>query len=665
MNTQIQETATDISNHAILKPEVVNNLVGMLASSARNVEQLNIFTRQVFDAAGQLKLLEVNTEGGEEEQITPPPTKVNWKGPSFNLIPLHKQGHPTVRIINPEIRNFMVVEMNSEVVEYHNLIEHDDSARTIANKTHHSTYSLEQIYKELETSGYFDESKEAELFKEDQFTEYPVKAETFQEFCKAIKETYFSVRNMAQNAFQAGSVSFEELAAVMNTQGLILGMNHRGVIGGVETVRAEVKQSMMGTYIQAVIKHWDCANGRIGETTRVVYYSEFEGKQTTSSLGLYLVSQDDKLKEALITRGKRYLELVQAPAYVHNTGTMDIPDHLGRPMHQRATGRVMIDRAGLVDFRPNFSMFYGDSTNLNERNSLLVTHKIIPERALLLMPPVVYGFSFAQGAKNWGEFKVDHLSPIKFRDKAFDQLQLPEGRKDLLLAKVLNVGSNDSETSDIIDGKGGGFIGLLAGNPGVGKTLTAETIAEKLYKPLYIVNVGELGTNPESLEASLNVILQTATSWDAVLLIDEADVFLEERTTTDIERNAMVAVFLRMLEYYQGIMFLTTNRAQRIDAAFRSRINMSLYYANLTVAARKNIWDVMLELRNITGINTIDLAQVALNGRQIKNTCNGAQALANYYKVPVNQTHIQMELDLISEFDSVLEQHLVDGISKA
>ena len=67
---------------------------------------------------------------------------------------------------------------------------------------------------------------------------------------------------------------------------------------------------------------------------------------------------------------------------------------------------------------------------------------------------------------------------------------------------------------------------MLHGPPGTGKTLTAEGIAELLKRPLYMVSVGELGTNPHQLETELNKILDVAHSWGAVLLLDEADVFL-------------------------------------------------------------------------------------------------------------------------------------------
>ena len=68
--------------------------------------------------------------------------------------------------------------------------------------------------------------------------------------------------------------------------------------------------------------------------------------------------------------------------------------------------------------------------------------------------------------------------------------------------------------------------------------------------------------------------LQLATSWNAVLLIDEADVFLEKRGTADLMRNSLVATFLRLLEYHSGMLFLTTNRVKAFDEAFLSRVSV-------------------------------------------------------------------------------------------
>lgn len=77
-----------------------------------------------------------------------------------------------------------------------------------------------------------------------------------------------------------------------------------------------------------------------------------------------------------------------------------------------------------------------------------------------------------------------------------------------------------------------------------------------------MVSAGELGTDSRFLEAELQKILDICHTWGAILLLDEADVFLEKRDMHNIHRNALVSVFLRQLEYFQGILFLTTNRVE-------------------------------------------------------------------------------------------------------
>jgi len=70
---------------------------------------------------------------------------------------------------------------------------------------------------------------------------------------------------------------------------------------------------------------------------------------------------------------------------------------------------------------------------------------------------------------------------------------------------------------------------------------STETIAEHLKRPLYVVSGGELGTTPESVDRNLSTIMKIATAWKAVVLIDEADVFLQKRDLDNLERNSLVS----------------------------------------------------------------------------------------------------------------------------
>jgi AAA+ superfamily predicted ATPase len=174
-----------------------------------------------------------------------------------------------------------------------------------------------------------------------------------------------------------------------------------------------------------------------------------------------------------------------------------------------------------------------------------------------------------------------------------------------------------------------------------------------------MVSAGDLGTDPRTLEKELQNILDIAHSWGALLLLDEADVFLEKRSIHDIHRNALVSIFLRLLEYFQGILFLTTNRVETFDEAFVSRIHLSLRYSELTTKARRTVWKMFIQrvkdsedmdVEEITEDDFNTLAKRNINGRQIKNLTRAAQALAVYENKPMSMEHIKRVLDVAESF---------------
>lgn len=233
-----------------------------------------------------------------------------------------------------------------------------------------------------------------------------------------------------------------------------------------------------------------------------------------------------------------------------------------------------------------------------------------------------------------------------------EKLVLEKEEKALLLAITSNH-QNDKPVhfDDFIPNKGKGIIILLSGPPGVGKTLTAEVVAEKTKRPLYRLGAGDLGTTVSAVEQHLQEALERCAYWNAVLLIDEVDVFLEERSTNDLDRNELVSTFLRLLEYYEGIMILTTNRISSIDPAFESRIDISLAYRDLNQAARAQVWrgfiqsiaeeSVQIEERDIEV-----LAEAELNGRQIKSTIKTACILAQTEGMKLSIEHLQIVLKI-------------------
>lgn len=181
--------------------------------------------------------------------------------------------------------------------------------------------------------------------------------------------------------------------------------------------------------------------------------------------------------------------------------------------------------------------------------------------------------------------------------------------------------------------------------------MSLRLVADKLRRPLYAISGGELGNTAQQLEGALNVILEIAAKWDAVLLLDECDVFLEKRSMDNLKRNGTVAVFLRLLEYYRGVLFMTTNRVDRIDPAFQSRIHLTIEYPKLSLEVRRQIWARFLVSfcpeSNIASNDLEELARVEANGREIKNLVKTAQLLAKHEKRPLTVEHIRTVLRVI------------------
>ena len=144
-----------------------------------------------------------------------------------------------------------------------------------------------------------------------------------------------------------------------------------------------------------------------------------------------------------------------------------------------------------------------------------------------------------------------------------DQLVMKtESNKTLLKAickRYRDPEANDKAFfADIVEGKGEGQVILLHGPPGTGKTLTAgmvapfpflllrsnkvlECVAESTKRPLLAITAADLGHEPALLEKSLLTFFRDANDWGAIVLLDEADVYLERRSTQDLTRNSIVS----------------------------------------------------------------------------------------------------------------------------
>jgi hypothetical protein len=211
------------------------------------------------------------------------------------------------------------------------------------------------------------------------------------------------------------------------------------------------------------------------------------------------------------------------------------------------------------------------------------------DEAAVAVPAHPYMSMFDLAKHQFVSIHVNNITPYVYDSTLIEKLVLPQERKDLV---SILIGGADMRMDDIIKGKTGGIIVISTGPPGTGKTLTSEVFAEEMKRPLYAVQCSQLGTDEESLEKELQRVLRRATRWRAILLVDEADVYVHARGE-DIQQNAIVGVFLRVLEYYRGVLFMTSNRETIIDDAILSRATAWIKYEYPDEVNLKKIWKVL------------------------------------------------------------------------
>lgn len=156
----------------------------------------------------------------------------------------------------------------------------------------------------------------------------------------------------------------------------------------------------------------------------------------------------------------------------------------------------------------------------------------------MIADPRVLGMDMTN--KQWCELYVDDLTDIEWNPEIFNKLVLQDGVKEMALGIAKHKQAANVDV-DFVAGKGRGLILLMFGPPGAGKTLTAEAVAEECHVPLYSMSAGDLGTASRDVEKALDLAFDSCALWNAILLLDEADVFLAVRTVDGLERNELVS----------------------------------------------------------------------------------------------------------------------------
>jgi hypothetical protein len=180
-----------------------------------------------------------------------------------------------------------------------------------------------------------------------------------------------------------------------------------------------------------------------------------------------------------------------------------------------------------------------------------------------------------------------------------------------------------------------GVRALFSGPSGCGKTLAARILAASLQMDIYRVDLSSVVNKYiGETEKNLNQVFSRAEELDVILLLDEGDALLTQRTgvqtSNDRYANLETNYLLQRLEAFEGILLVTTNAGDRIDTAFQRRMDVVVSFRALDAAERWLIWQ--LHLPRTAALDQMLLEEIAsrctLNGGQIRNAVVHASLLA-------------------------------------
>lgn len=178
------------------------------------------------------------------------------------------------------------------------------------------------------------------------------------------------------------------------------------------------------------------------------------------------------------------------------------------------------------------------------------TQEFLGDQDLCILPKRV--FAYVLHDRRFVQLDARRLKPIVASRVGFESLKINPKHKRTILALIDSHFANrlnerkhgvECKSQDLIPGKGRGLTILLHGIPGVGKTATAEAVAQACIKPLFSITSGDLGVTPKDVEKALQEIFRLASIWDAILLLDEVDTFFSQRSQagSDVTKNALVS----------------------------------------------------------------------------------------------------------------------------
>jgi hypothetical protein len=246
--------------------------------------------------------------------------------------------------------------------------------------------------------------------------------------------------------------------------------------------------------------------------------------------------------------------------------------------------------------------------------------------------------------------KLDGLATRIESFATWDDLVLPAGPRQTLRTIAAHVRQRSrvyeqwgfAARSD----RGLGISALFAGGSGTGKTMAAEVLANELRLDLYRIDLSAvISKYIGETEKHLRRVFDAAEAGGAILLFDEADAIFgrrsEVRDSHDRYANMEVSYLLQRIETYRGLVILTTNQPQSLDAAFARRLRFTVQFPFPDAVQRAEIWRRVFPANAPTdGLEVEKLARLNLAGGHIRNLALNAAFLAADAQEPMRMKHL-------------------------
>ncbi len=217
----------------------------------------------------------------------------------------------------------------------------------------------------------------------------------------------------------------------------------------------------------------------------------------------------------------------------------------------------------------------------------------------------------------------------------WDQLAVAEETRDELESLVSRCRHRESLQEQAGPTANAGVRALLSGPSGTGKTLAARLLASTLQMDLYRVDLSSVVNKYiGETEKNLNLVFSRAEELDVILLLDEGDALLTQRTSVqtsnDRYANLETNFLLQRMESFDGILLVTTNAGERIDSAFQRRMDVVINFSPPTPPERWAIWQLHLPPAHSVDFSLLEevATRCVMTGGQIKNAALHASLLA-------------------------------------